>query len=524
MSDRPLFEVAFEKLAGGLERGETWSKVDGHRPARKLRQDPIMWAESRLGVSPETLKWTLAAPAKYAVHSWDGTEDPIALMMKEVAAGNDVGVESATGTGKTFAAAVMAMWFLDCYENSQIVTMAPKEKQLELNMWKEIAKLFPAFKRHRPNADLQHLRLRMTVGSDLWAIHGFACGVGADEQVAQKAAGFHAEHMLFILEECPGIHPAILAAVENTCTAPHNVRMAIGNPDHTMDALHQFCEGPGVKHLRISGLDHPNVVADNPNIVPGAVSKPALERRLAKYGDEGSLWLSRGRGICPAQATDAIMHLVWCQAAARRAEDPDARARIGATFGGKRALGVDVANSESGDEASIAAGTGGVLRYVKTWPSPDANAFVRLHVQPLILSDEIDDMQVGVDAVGVGAGAVNELRRLGYKGISALQSASTPIFKPREEEEFLNLRAQMWWTLRMDLFHGRVILPNDMELFQDLCTPKWGTRGGKIFIERKEDLRKRLGRSPNKGDAAVYWNWVRQNRLGVSRGGATATL
>jgi len=43
-------------------------------------------------------------------------------------------------------------------------------------------------------------------------------------------------------------------------------------------------------------------------------------------------------------------------------------------------------------------------------------------------------------------------------------------------------------------------------------TPKWTTRSGKIVVQPKEEIRKKLGRSPNKGDAAVYWNWVRTLR------------
>lgn len=31
-------------------------------------------------------------------------------------------------------------------------------------------------------------------------------------------------------------------------------------------------------------------------------------------------------------------------------------------------------------------------------------------------------------------------------------------------------------------------------------------------VESKENIKKRLGRSPNKGDSVVYWNWVRVKR------------
>jgi hypothetical protein len=42
--------------------------------------------------------------------------------------------------------------------------------------------------------------------------------------------------------------------------------------------------------------------------------------------------------------------------------------------------------------------------------------------------------------------------------------------------------------------------------------------GTKITIESKEDMKKRLGHSPNMLDSLVYWNWMRKNRTGVVGG------
>jgi hypothetical protein len=85
----------------------------------------------------------------------------------------------------------------------------------------------------------------------------------------------------------------------------------------------------------------------------------------------------------------------------------------------------------------------------------------------------------------------------------------------RMSEQFVNLRAQMWWQARIDLQfpdESGIILPYDEELFVDLSTPRWTNRKGKIIVEEKEEIKRRIGRSPNKGDAFVYWNWVRMRR------------
>ena len=122
---------------------------------------------------------------------------------------------------------------------------------------------------------------------------------------------------------------------------------------------------------------------------------------------------------------------------------------------------------------------------------------------------------VGIDGVGVGASTVNKMYELGEE-IVDIQSGGKQIEIPDSEakmhEQFNCLRSQMWWVMARDLERpeSHLILPFDKELFLDLCTPTWETRSGKICVEAKEAIKKRLGRPPNKGDAVVYWNFVRR--------------
>jgi hypothetical protein len=47
-------------------------------------------------------------------------------------------------------------------------------------------------------------------------------------------------------------------------------------------------------------------------------------------------------------------------------------------------------------------------------------------------------------------------------------------------------------------------LPDDRELLADLCAPRWEPTSRGIKIESKEEIIERIGRSPDKGDAAIY--------------------
>lgn len=486
------------------------------------QRDPIAWARDYLGIPEHTLRWSLLP--EYAEHAWDGTPDPLAAVCEALASGQSVGVESGTGTGKTFCGAFLVTWFLCCFKDSITVTTAPKEDQLSLHIWKEIGAMYPRLKQKYPQLTRAHLRLRMTPPGlsdeesealrEKWSAVGYACGIDAETSAqgeqgsATKAQGFHAEHMLIMTEETPGIHPAVMTAFENTRTGDHNLHVAWGNPDHTMDALHLFCLKPEVQHVRISALDHPNVVTRR-TIIPGAVSYGRVEARRIEYGEDSRLYQSRVQGICPSEAAEALIRMAWIRQCIAREAPPE----------GLPALGVDVANSERGDKAAVAHGYGSCCTEVRAFQCPDANV-LGADVFALMQTEKVNRSHVGVDSVGVGVGTFNKLKELGelVQGLNGGMAPDEFVVEEEgdrvyvEEEKFNNLRSQMWWQARKDAQFCRVTIPDDPELHRDLVVPKWKTHNGKIVVESKEDIKKRLGRSPNKGDAFVYWNWVRRRR------------
>lgn len=507
---------------------ETWEREQELK--RFYREHPIDWIVDKLGVKREMIDWTLLP--EYQKHQWDGTPNPYVTALNALLRNQWVAIEGATGVSKTFLAACIALWFFDSFENAMVVTTAPKEKQLELHVWKDIGRLHPRYGK----GHLQTLTLQMVRGKEDWSIQGFVAGVGAGEESATKAQGFHAEHLLIIVEETPGVSNAIMTALQNTCVAPHNLIMALGNPDNQFDTLHQFSKQQRVQAVTVSGFDFPNVVLRNPNFIPGGQSEQGLAGMLDRYKNEKHpMYLSRARGLSPQQAKDALIKYNWLeQAAQRRSQFLDESGRPNLKkIPGRFALGVDVANSEDGDEGAICRGKGMFCIEVESFPCPNSNELGTM-VHGEMTSRKIEDGLVGVDGVGVGAGTVNELKRLGREVVNIISSeAADPLEEETEEEEdgkpvgkkrvelaekFKNLRAKMWWQVMMDLRAGNLILPHDEVLFADLMTPKWFTRNGVIVLESKEDIRKRLGRSPNKGDAFVYWNWVRTLRSATAAG------
>lgn len=523
----------------------------------KWRIDPMYWISDRLGEDPKGFQWS--AHEGYEGHSWDGDVDPLVAAWKILGnsykeysqTGNPpryrkVGIEAATGTSKTYWLARLVFWFLDCFENSLVVTSAPKQDQLKLGLWAEIGMLMPKVKRLRKHSKMYKLRLAMDESTgnleqseiglddaqnlDAWQAVGFVAGVGAEEQSANKARGFHRKNMLIILEECTGMPQPIITAFQNTSTGNMNFIVAVGNPDNEHDPLHRFCEQKNVMNFRISALDYPNIVL-NKEIFPGAVTWASVNDRKDVYGEGSPLYQAMVRGISPAQSEDSLIKREWVEQCLRKVFPEEEKS-------GYNAVGVDVANSESGDKAALAWGVRNCLTLLHEFQCPNATHLAynllfsdselkqqEMHVYKTakIKDYNIYPDAIGVDAVGVGVATVNAFLDEGME-VQPLHGGSWEEGIPKYDEgklkdkpmyRFNNLRSQMYWEAREDLRKGLISIDledktMEAQLIKELCIPKYDTNHAHIAIESKEFIKKRLGQSPNVMDAFVYWNWTRK--------------
>lgn len=486
-------------------------------PLTQYQHDPEGFLVDVLGIDRATIVWSLNAG--YASHTWDGTQDPMTTAMRCIAEGQWCAVSSGTGTGKTFLMAALLLWYIACWTDAIAVTVATKEDQMAKGVWREIARHWPAFSSRFPQAELTHLRIRMDPArGDAWGAWGVTSKVTAGASSASGVQGLHAPRLLILVDEAPGVEPAVMTALINTATDEANVIAVFGNPDHQADPLATFSRMKRVAAIRVSGLDHPNVVTGTA-IVPGAVSRGSIQMRADEYGVDSPLYGSRVRGIAPAEAENALVKRAWVQAAFDRYEAWSAQAAVAKW---PVAYGVDPSNSDAGDLAAVARFEGPLCTGVEASRCPDANVLgtrVWLHAK----SEGVPPDHIGVDSVGVGAGTANEINRLAPSHCARLNGGAAPIARvakgaensgwQSDANQFLNLRAQMYWQAREDLRQGRVGVKPDAELMEELVAPTYEVRAGKVVIEPKDDIRARLGHSPNKADAFVYANWVRPRTI-----------
>lgn len=69
---------------------------------------------------------------------------------------------------------------------------------------------------------------------------------------------------------------------------------------------------------------------------------------------------------------------------------------------------------------------------------------------------------------------------------------------------FANRRAKSYWHLQRLLEEGRIALLRDEKLFDELAATRWKVNStAKVQIQPKDDLRARIGRSPDRADACA---------------------
>lgn len=167
-------------------------------------------------------------------------------------------------------------------------------------------------------------------------------------------------------------------------------------------------------------------------------------------------------------------------------------------------IGVDVARGGK-DKTIIARRHGTWFDELLCYPgkdTPDGPS-----VAGLVVTSRRDIAPVHIDIIGVGGSAFDFLVANGVH-VLPINNALTGI-KTRTADGtlgFFNKRAELLWRVREALdpmSADPIALPNDSTLKADLCAPRWWLKPVGIQVESKEEIIKRIRRSPDRGDAVV---------------------
>ena len=424
------------------------------------------------------------------------------------------------GVGKSHLSACLALYWM-LVLNGRVVTTAPTNRQVVTVLWAQIATLHAA-----ANLPGEMTQKRLTISAFAW---GF--GFTGSKNNSTSVQGIHYENLLAIEDEANGIDPSIDEAFTSLCSSSKNRFFRVGNPTTPYTAFHQACNQEG--RIQLNCMEHDNVKEHyellpgnqyatlKPNVraaiedekgnikpdhlwpdwvtrpkIPGAVDISFIER-WRKHGENSANWKSRVVGEFPISATFALFYDSLLTQSLRPSFVLPENADI--------TLGVDVGGGS--DPHAISAWYGNIcfeLLQIKTVGDfKDGKRllnFIKQHYKQQKIR------MIFLDADGIGNNLVNQFLEGGLpvKGIQWNSKA--------KNKSCFNLRAQHYLDLSRGFTNlslkedreelGVFIVDLPIEAREELLVIEHleETTSGKLQIKKKDEIKSKLGRSPNLAD------------------------
>jgi phage terminase large subunit len=445
--------------------------------------DPPTVAASRKAAAQQLLaRWqndpVLFAREVLGLETWDRQAE----MMRAVAEHPRVAVRSGHKIGKSTSAAGLAFWWVHTRPRATVVMTSASYRQVKGILWKELRRLDREARVPLGGklAEDPETGLQLADGREV---------VGLSTKEPERIAGYSGANLLFILDEASGIPEPIFEAIEGNRAGGARLVM-FSNATKMSGTFYEAFHGKKEywRTLHISSEETPNATGRGKPI-PGLATAEWIAEKRKEWGEESALYQVRVRGNFPTQGDKAVIALVFVTDAVERwTEDEPGEGRLN--------LGVDVARF--GDDESVVMPRRGQrvdpARVFTQLDGPNLAGKVLEVVRELRRTGERP--LVKVDVIGVGASCFDVLSRS-----DEVEAVAVNVSEKATAEGYHALRDQLWGAMRDFLKNGGAI-PDDARLQAELVAPEYAFDAqGRMVVESKEKMKKRLGRSPDRADA-----------------------
>jgi hypothetical protein len=406
-----------------------------------------------------------------------------------------IAVRGPHGLGKSVLAAIVILWAGSVSADCKVITTASAWRQLEEYLWPEVHKWYSKTDWAKIEAAGGPRAPRLLTLECQFSEQSKAFAVASDNPVTIEGA--HAQRIVYIFDESKAIPAGIWESADGAFSTPgDHLQLALSTPGDTSGVYYSICS-------RQHGYEDwlVRAVTLREAIRAKRISLDWARQKRKAWGKDSVAYQTRVWGMFATDSPDAVIPLAWVEAAVARWH---AWKKAGAPKAVPFVIGADTAG-QGVDKTSFAHRYGKVLakfqRYGKSRPMELAGK----------LKIELGEIGVvNIDtSFGEGVGTADRLKEFSEVAarVNMIQFASrTEISDRTGQLQFKNIRALLWWNMRELLDpenHEDLALPDDELLIGDLTGVRRLpiTSEGRIQIEPKEDIKKRIGRSPDDGDA-----------------------
>lgn len=542
-------EITKEALTSrGVSNGFSYimaGKTLEEKAMRKWSRYPIAFAQEVMGMS-ESNEITFSNQqkdlfsavgdivfAKQIVNDYAEIIHKVPIQTRELAKKYGVSVMSSKGTGKDFTASILIIWFLCTKQNAKIPCIAPSESQLRSVLWAEINK--NSNRRDKNDKRLFHSVFADNVviekekiyykdlsrglnGSDWFVVPRVSSKTTDANIAAGVLSGLHGDYMMAIYDEGQSIPNPSFEAITNSFTSKCNIAIILFNPSRTEGFAYQTHYSPTISSqwvkLQWSAEESSNHI----------ISRDHIDRMKVTYGEESNAYRVYVKGLPPTVEDGSLIPFSWIQ----EATDRDVVEEKPTTV-----LGCDI--GRGGDPTVVCVRKGMRVTEFKKINKIDS-IDVAYDIQELAVKHNAE--YIFIDSIGVGAGVYDQLRRI-YPAHQVVPVCVSNT--PQDPKKFTRLRDELWYRCRERFEHRLISIPENEYLTKQLSSVKYTdlkNNGGKIKIEGKDEMKKRLGSSPDYADAmnlTFYYSdknkdrkpvqkrdaWDDAQYIGATRGGRT---
>lgn len=407
-----------------------------------------------------------------------------------------VAVHSAHCTGKSWLAARIIAWWIEShpYGEAFALTTAPTYPQVRAILWRELNK---AHRKGKLSGDMNLVD---------WSINGELVALGRkpsdyDEDAFQ---GIHNKYVLVAIDEACGIAEQLWVASSAIATNEYSKILAIGNPDNPLSHFARICQPYSGWHvIGISVFDSPNLTGEAvpEEVKDNLVSQGWVEERKKEWGEDDPRYVSKVLGEFPEDLEHGVIPYSWVKAC---------QAELPSNGSDRVELGFDV--SAGGDDAVIRERVG--MKAGRSWSYREPDTMV-LTGKVVKIIKETGASAIKIDKIGIGQGVYDRLREVARQdpelkgckiiGVCVADASTRP-------SEFPKLRDEIWWMGRELCETGAWDLSEiDNKVIRQLIAPVWKPdSAGRVQVEKKDDTKKRIGRSTDDADALLLAFYVPQ--------------
>lgn len=476
-------------------------------------------------------------------HTWTLQDE----ITKSVFENKLTAVKTCNAVGKSFIAARIALTWLSLYEGSIVITTAPTWRQVKDVLWREVAVANKLSKVKLTNKEVKQAGL--DIDKDWYA-------VGLSTKYPENFFGYHAAHLLVIVDEAGGVPPIIFKGVKAITPNAGAHILYIGNPTNPEGPFFDVFDNPKIlaKRFSISIFDSPNFVAAGIRTTDQLVDtftapegvdeleytkkvNEELYRRMdpvfrdvlidpytsyqdfLEWGADSNAWQSLRLAEFPSQADNALIPVELVSMAMQmKGVDPDSGKTYAELSGwtipdGPPEFGLDVARFGP-DLNVLTPRHGGWVESQQKWnkkgdQQKDLWETAERTLQVMNVNDW--NTRLNLDDTGLGGGVSSHIRFLNKKLRDVGQPGHQFTMQPynmaskefmQEPDKFYDITSELYWHLRGWFYRKEIAMEYDKNLFNQLVSRRWTIVGGKIKVESKEEYKKRTkGKSPDESDS-----------------------